>query len=105
MKKLFTIISLLAIAANLFSQQAPHNFTLLSNVTNAQMNATAGSSLWAYTSNGSEYALMGTDAGVSIVAITDPVNPVVLFNVFIRKVAKRRPKKETGHANSACPVL
>ncbi|MCS6917894.1 MAG: choice-of-anchor B family protein [Chitinophagales bacterium] len=38
-------------------------------------------SLWAYVSNGREYALVGTYEGLSIVDVTDPDNATVLFNV------------------------
>lgn len=78
------LLCLLAISVCIFKTQAqepPHNMTLLSHVTLAQMNTSAAASLWAYTANNREYALVGTYNGVSIVDITDPVNPSVLFNV------------------------
>src|SRR3990172_5598322 len=62
-----------------FAQQ---NMTLRSKVTLAQMSTTALSNIWGYTDSlGNEYALVGTETGVSIIDITNPDTPLVLFNV------------------------
>ncbi len=64
----------LAIWANLFSQNAALNMTELGHIAypNNQL-----SNIWGYVApNGTEYAIIGTELGVSIVNLAVPTNPV-----------------------------
>lgn len=62
-----------------FDKDKIHNFnlTLQSQVDFPY----ALSNVWGYTAQGKEYALVGTQKGVSIVDVSNPVSPVTLFNV------------------------
>lgn len=62
---------LLAICSGIFAQSA--NVTLIANINNyPQLGYT---DVWGYTApNGEEYALLGVNAGVSIIRVTDPGN-------------------------------
>ncbi len=66
----------LLLAASAFAQYQPgvnNNITLLGH----QHKYRAYSNIWGYTdARGNEYALLGTDVGLSIVNITDPLKPV-----------------------------
>ena len=69
-------IFLLLAASTSFAQYQPgvnNNVTLLGH----QHKYNEYSNIWGYTdARGNEYALLGTDIGLSIVNITDPSNPV-----------------------------
>jgi len=75
MKKLFTIGFLLLVYLQSFAQlnvslrsKLPYNYAL--------------SNIGGYVDSlGNEYALVGTFTGLSIVDVTDPVNPIVKFNI------------------------
>lgn len=55
-------------------------------------------SLWGYAQNGNEYALVGTYDGVSIVDVTDPDNPVDLFDVATEQSEWREIKTYSHYA-------
>lgn len=57
------------------------------------------SSLWGYTApNGKEYALMGLETGVSIVDISNPDNPIELYNIQCPQSQWREIKTWNHHA-------
>jgi len=61
-----------------FAQQ--HNMTLLANYHIEALHNTELNDIWGYTDEfGNEYALVGTQDGVSIVDISTPTNPVEIF--------------------------
>ncbi|MBI2969041.1 MAG: choice-of-anchor B family protein [Bacteroidetes bacterium] len=61
---------------------AQQNLTLRSQLTLSQLSTSGLSNIWGYTdSMNREYALVGTETGTSIVEVTDPDTPVILFNV------------------------
>ncbi len=75
LRRVASIVSVFA-ATTAFSQYQPgvnNHVTLLGR----QHNYDSYSNIWGYTdARGNEYALLGTDIGLSIVNITDPANPV-----------------------------
>ncbi|CAN5277892.1 hypothetical protein BH09BAC1_BH09BAC1_01610 [soil metagenome] len=70
----FTVLLLLLVSITAFPQR---NMTLLSNLDYTP----ELSDIWGYAANGREYALVGLYNAVSIVDVTDPVNPVALHNI------------------------
>jgi choice-of-anchor B domain-containing protein len=78
MKNLFALTSFVLFAFSALGQN--FNLDFRSNVPYAGYTC---SSCWGYVDDdGTEYALVGTSFGVSIVDITDPDNPQVKFNVL-----------------------
>ncbi|MCY7409614.1 MAG: choice-of-anchor B family protein, partial [Chitinophagales bacterium] len=76
MKKIFFSITILFSAIQFLTAQN-FNLQLRSEVSYNYDCA----SLWGYAVNGREYALVGTDIGMSIVDVTDPDNPSLLFDI------------------------
>lgn len=92
------VLAALAVTAAVYAQLFPpfpepaigpfpdtENMTLLSQLTPGEMGAVNPRSgvllndIWGWTSpNGEDYALVGTGDGMSIVRVTDPVNPVFI---------------------------
>lgn len=75
--KYFLILILILIcSSSAFAQYVPgvnNNVTLLANLDEYSVY----SNIWGYIDpSGNEYALIGHDAGTSIINITDPANPV-----------------------------
>lgn len=65
-----------------FQSSAQLNMNLLSQLNYQPIRNTGTSNLWGYTDElGNEYALVGLNNGVSIVDVTDPVNPVEVYYV------------------------
>ncbi len=91
MKKLFLSITILFSAIQFITAQN-FNLQFRSEVTYT----VKGSSVWGYASGGREYALMGTENGVSIIDVTDPDNPVSLFNV-VHETSDWREIKTYSH--------
>ncbi len=75
-RSLFVSISCILLFTQALSAQPPKNLSLLSTL--SFPGTLAG--CWHYEDGqGHAYALIGTDAGVAIVDVTDPVNPSILF--------------------------
>ena len=73
-----------------------YNLALNSHITYAP---NTGSNVWGYVdSSGKEYALMGTSFGVSIVDVSNPDSPKVLFNVHTSKSEWREIKTYQHYA-------
>lgn len=69
----------LLIASPALKSQENYNLELASSLNFPGINM---SNLWGYADSlGNEYALLGTSVGLSIIDVTDPFNPDLLFNV------------------------
>jgi len=69
----------LLIASPALKSQENYNLEVASNLSFPGINM---SNLWGYADeSGREYALLGTSVGLSIIDVTDPFNPDLLFNV------------------------
>ncbi len=75
MRKIYTLIVFLMISLCSFAQL---NVTMRSHLPYSVVLANIGGYV---DSSGNEYALVGTYNGLSIVDVTDPVNPVIKFNI------------------------
>lgn len=74
MNRLLLSFTLLAIAASLFAQNASLNMTQLGHIAYPNNDL---SNIWGYVApDGTEYAIIGTEMGVSIVNLAVPTNPV-----------------------------
>ncbi|MFI5204345.1 MAG: choice-of-anchor B family protein [Flavobacteriales bacterium] len=77
MKKIVLAASLFITAHSCFSQL---NITFQGNLDYQALHGSNLSNLWGYTDeNGNEYAIVGTEDGVSVVNVTNPAAPVEIF--------------------------
>lgn len=79
-----------------------NDIDLQKNISLADMGAASGNDIWGWTdpSDGTEYALMGLDNGVSFVRLSDPQNPVLVGKLPTHTVAStwRDIKTFSNHA-------
>lgn len=78
-----------------YAQDAPQNTTLLGHLAYDTMQL---ANVWGYTANGKEYALVGTQWGLSVVDVTDPATPTQLAHVTATKGTWREVKTWGNYA-------
>jgi choice-of-anchor B domain-containing protein len=70
-------------SAFLFSQNPAHHINLLDSLDIPSLHSTKLNDIWGYTDEfGNEYALVGTENGVSVVDVSDPTNANEIFWVY-----------------------
>ena len=75
MKKLFILI-ILTLSLSVYSQSSSN----ISLVGSLDYPGTEGNDVWGYVdSTGTEYALVGMQNGFSVVNLSDPANPCLLY--------------------------